>query len=137
MKNKKTCGECHHISADCLYCKKHLSTLASRDQVSPFCGEWEPKTNGDVIRQMSNAELAMLIVPKVIFCNGCPVKCAEKDIPHSKNDPFGVDVIENVCTKRVETWLNAPEVCVKQNENGDTQTDLCTADNTESEGEDE
>lgn len=32
------------MSVDCLYCKNHLSTLASRDQVSPFCGEWEPKT---------------------------------------------------------------------------------------------
>jgi hypothetical protein len=133
--NKKTCGECKHMSVDCLYCKNHLSTLASRDQVSPFCGEWEPKTNGDKFRQMSNKELAKLIVPKVMFCDGCPVKCAEKDIPLCENDPFGVDVIENVCIKRVEAWLNAPaDVCVKQNGNDDTQTDLCKVEDTESEG---
>lgn len=77
---------------------------------SDACDKFQSKvvTNGDKIRQMSNEELAKLIVPKVIFCDGCPVKCAEKDIPQSKVNPFGADVIEDVCTKRVEAWLNAP-----------------------------
>lgn len=65
MENKKTCGECRHISADSLYCKKLLCSLSSRDQVSPFCGEWEPKTNGDKIRQMSNEELAEYFVYEI------------------------------------------------------------------------
>jgi hypothetical protein len=41
------------------------------------------------------------------------------------------------CADGVEAWLNAPADCVKQNGNHDTQADLCKADNTESEGEDE
>jgi hypothetical protein len=57
---------------------------------------------------MNNAELAELIVPKVIFCDGCPVKCEEKDIPQSKVNPFGADVVEDVWKKRVEAWLNSP-----------------------------
>ena len=36
--------------------------------------------------------------------------------------------------KATEDYLNAPADCVKQNGNDDTQTDLCKADNTESEG---
>lgn len=60
--NNKICGDCRHISADCLYCKKHLCSLASRDQVSPFCGEWEPKTNGDVIRHDGNRDFAEYFV---------------------------------------------------------------------------
>ena len=33
----------------------------------------------------------------------------EKDIPqNNQSDPFGVENIEDVCTKRVEAWLNAP-----------------------------
>lgn len=37
----------------------------------------------------------------------------------------------------LENWLNAPADCVKQNGKNDTQADLCKADNTESEMEDE
>lgn len=45
-----------------------MSTLASRDQVSPFCGEWEPKTNGDKIRQMSNENLTDKdVLPMTVF----------------------------------------------------------------------
>ena len=69
------------------------------------------KTNGDLIRSMSNAELAELIVPKVMFCNGCPVKCAEKDIPRATS-AFGEEEVGNICVKRVEEWLN------NKNENG-------------------
>jgi hypothetical protein len=106
MKNKKTCGECrwydyHHLL--CVIGGDVKPTERARD-----CFVSAKPTNGDKIRQMSNAELAKLIVPKVMFCDGCPVKCAEKDIPQSKINPFGADVIEDVCTKRVEAWLNAP-----------------------------
>jgi hypothetical protein len=104
MENK-TCGECkYHTSDRCSLPPNGIIILSETEA----CRHFWPKTNGDVIRQMSNAELAKLIVPKVIFCDGCPVKCAEKDIPQSKINPFGADVIEDVCTKRVKAWLNAP-----------------------------
>jgi hypothetical protein len=43
----------------------------------------------------------------------------------------------NPACDRFVARLNAPADCVKQDGNHDTQADLCTADNTESEGEDE
>lgn len=74
----------------------------------PYWEVYESITNADVIRQMSCRELAELITPKVMFCNGCPVKCAEKDIPlRDNNDPFGADVASDVCVKRVEQWLES------------------------------
>lgn len=139
--NKKTCGECKYMSVDCLYCKKHLSTLASLDQVSPFCGEWEPKTNGDKIRQMSNEELAEIFDDlyngnKCHYCiNNISGNCKFED-KHAEYDEGGW-VEDEDCISGFEAWLNAPADCVKQNGNDDTQTDLCTADNTESEGKSE
>jgi hypothetical protein len=104
MENK-TCGQCkYHDRERCNLPPNGIIILSETEA----CRHFRPKTNGDRIRQMSNKELAKLIVPKVIFCDGCPVKCAEKDIPQSKIDPFGADVIEDVCTKRVKAWLNAP-----------------------------
>lgn len=104
----KTCGECkHHIKA--CHCQK-FSCFAGKND---FCDEFEarePKviTNGDKIRQMSNEELALMIVPKVMFCNGCPVKCEEKNIPLIDECPFGTDNIKNICVQRVIAYLNAP-----------------------------
>ena len=103
----KTCGACLYYYAP--FCDYHAMKVASTRK---SCNLFDPKeklpTNGDRIRQMSNAELAKLIVPKVMFCDGCPVRCEEKDIPQIKDNPFGADVIEDVCTKRLEAWLNSP-----------------------------
>ena len=48
---KKTCGECRHFREDfkdmCLW----------KDQHREACADFEPPTNGDRIRQMSNEEL--------------------------------------------------------------------------------
>lgn len=104
--NSKTCGECKW------YDYQHLSCVLG-GEIAPIycaCDSFIPikPTNGDKIRQMTNAELAKLIVPKVIFCDGCPVKCAEKDIPKLKDNPFGADIVDDVCKQRVEAWLNAP-----------------------------
>lgn len=33
-------------------------------------------TNGDKIRQMTDEELAPLLTPRVMFCNGCPKSLA-------------------------------------------------------------
>ena len=118
MKNK-TCGECKHfVQSEYLDVCTVFSEVYKPDSSGEKCDYFGPKitTNGDRIRQMSNEELAKLIVPKVIFCNGCPVKCAEKDIPQIKSNPFGADVVEDVCTKRVEAWLNAPAESEGENE---------------------
>ena len=107
MSNKNTCGECKHYIPEMYHCKKH-DVMAEAPNTCEDCTA-KNISNGDKIRQMANAELAKLIVPKVMFCNGCPVKCKEKNIPqNNQSDPFGVENIEDVCTKRVEAWLNAP-----------------------------
>jgi hypothetical protein len=103
----KTCGDCSWFSESGNRCKLHNNQYIFGDRAA--CKDFKQQpTNGDVIRQMSNAELAKLIVPKVMFCDGCPVKCAEKDIPKLKDNPFGADIVDDVCKQRVEAWLNAP-----------------------------
>lgn len=134
--SNKTCSDCKSFPGMGYYCPI-VGRFCDPNNEKP-CEFFEKPmgriaTNGDVIRQMSNAELAELIVPKVMFCDGCPVKCEEKDIPQHRENPFGADVAEDVCKKRVESWLNALADCVKQNGVDDTQTDLRKADYTESE----
>ena len=102
----RNCGKCaddHRQLAKWLEELKKLRYTRRKEKTE--------NTNADIIRRMSNAELAELIVPKVMFCNGCPVKCAENDIP-MRTTPFGENEVENVCLKRVETWLN------RENKNG-------------------
>lgn len=55
MKNK-TCGECKHCSSCCSWVNPDINANS--------CGRFEPKviTNADKIRQMSDDELAALIV---------------------------------------------------------------------------
>lgn len=105
MKNK-TCGECENYDHHHLLC--FIGGDVKPTERAKDCFVSSNPTNGDRIRQMSNAELAELIVPKVMFCDGCPVKCEEKDIPQHRENPLGADVAEDVCKKRVEEWLNAP-----------------------------
>lgn len=103
MKNK-TCGECkYHVYGTCILPKNGMGIL----EEEKACRHFKQKTNGDVIRAMNNEELAGLIVPKVMFCNGCPVKCAEKDIPKitDNKDPFGADIADDICKQRVKEWL--------------------------------
>lgn len=103
MKNK-TCGQCkYHIYGRCKLPEHGLIILAEENA----CRFFKQKTNGDVIRLMNDDELAELIVPKVMFCNGCPVKCAEKDIPKitDSKDPFGADIADDICKQRVKEWL--------------------------------
>lgn len=102
----KMCNECKQCDGD--FCNFFEEETDRESTIA--CILFEPKnpTNADIIRQMSNRELAELITPKVMFCNGCPVKCAEKDIPpRDNNDPFGADVAGDVCIKRVEQWLES------------------------------
>jgi hypothetical protein len=63
-----------------------------------------PPTNGDVIRQMSNKELAKLFILKVMICNGC----SEKGALQIKDNPSGANIFDEVCAKNTEAWLNAP-----------------------------
>ena len=122
MSNNKICGECKYFKQNeeiCLHDKKHYWSKKEFDACTGF--EAKPVTNGDVIRQMSNVELANVLAPSCEMC-----------IYNNSND---CDFRK--CEKGILPWLNAHVDCVKQNGNDDTQTYLSKADNTESEGEDE
>ena len=76
------------------------------------CGKkgFEPRngkiTNGDRIRAMSDEELAPLLTPRVMFCNGCPASCPENEIPTVEEaDIFGAKTAKDICVSRVEKWL--------------------------------
>ena len=92
--SNKMCNECKRCDGDlCTYFDNYSdreSTIA--------CILFEPKkpTNGDVIRQMSNAELAKFLSTQVI-CPNCPARTEECIGNASK-----------VCKKNWLAWLNAP-----------------------------
>ena len=63
-------------------------------------------TNADKIRQMSDEELAPLLTPRVMFCDGCPARCPENEIPTVEEaDTFGAKTAKDICVSRVENWL--------------------------------
>lgn len=122
MENK-TCGECRFFVENeghggC--CTFMCDAMCNDDRA---CANFARPTNGDRIRQGGNIELFIFW-----YRNQCSV-CAFD----------GKDNCPQVsCADGLMEWLNAPaDDCVKQNGNHDTQTDLCKADNTESEVEDE
>ena len=120
MENK-TCGECRHFrDAD------FKNMCFWKDQHREACADFESPTNGDVIRQGGDAAL-------IDFADGIRRRmchyCAFFQEKSCVDKTCG-------CWEGVKLWLNAPADCVKQNAGNDTQTDLCKADNTESEGED-
>ena len=89
MKNK-TCGECRFFES-----KEFICCHSGDDTEAHFiaCLEFEPipkPTNGDVIRQMSNEELAELID------NSC--KACAKDVTECDTE----------CVNGILAWLNAP-----------------------------
>ena len=73
MKNK-TCGECKHLNRDLAFCRAcGAKWISVKDVVNcKYFEEITQPTNGDRIRQMSNEELAeMLVYPvKPINVNG-------------------------------------------------------------------
>lgn len=103
----KTCGECKHLNRELAFCRA-CGAKWLKDTDGANCKYFEKitkPTNGDKIRQMSDEELALMIVPKVMFCDGCPVKCEENAIPLIDECPFGTDNIKNICVQRVIAWL--------------------------------
>lgn len=119
MENK-TCGECRYLASvqKMGICEKHGYPLCPSEL--PACSKFEQKvvTNGDVIRKGGNAAIVEFVwSDPCLHCVYSSGKCKDKS-----------------CKDGQIAWLNAPADCVKQNENHDTQPDLCKADNTESEG---
>lgn len=92
MKNK-TCGECKHYG-DASFKDPCAWVHDTFDACFEFEPMTEPKlTNGDVIRQMSNAELAK--VDKCDFCTYFDgVLCIKPD--------------DKCCADGIEPYLNAP-----------------------------
>lgn len=125
--SNKTCGECKHYIA-MNRCIVHGQFVHDDDCCDYYASKPKVITNGDVIRQKSNEEWATIWSEQAFlfaWCYDCMGYCKDGNTPeaHAK------------CKKQMLNWLNAPADCVKQNGNHDTQTDLCKADNTESEGE--
>jgi uncharacterized protein YuzB (UPF0349 family) len=106
-----TCGECKHFELDeiAAFCNKHC--LFCKDD-SPACEDFEQKviTNGDVIRQMSNEELANRIYNTIHDCFWCPLSqtCDRED---------GCD-----CELLLLAWLNAPAESQRDKEEFKEQT---------------
>ena len=103
--SNKTCGECKHYLVEMFHCQKNDVMAESYNT----CEDFEPKviTNGDVIRQMSNEELAELID------NSC--KACAKDVTECDTE----------CVNGILAWLNAPADCVAENGESAKQADLC------------
>lgn len=59
--NNRTCGDCNHFYIDNITANCEKLCLICNDD-NPACKYFEPKTNGDRIRAMSDEELAELIV---------------------------------------------------------------------------
>ena len=91
--SNKTCKNCKHYLAEMFHCQKN-DVMAEAHNT---CEDFKPKiiTNGDKIRQMSNARLAGLIAHRA-ECIGGAIGLA--DCPFEQIN----------CAKCWETWLNAP-----------------------------
>ena len=108
--SNKTCAKCKSFPGNGYYCPIIGRFCDPNNETA--CEFFEKPvgriaTNGDVIRHMSNKKLATCI--------------EELAFRFSSRREF-------------KAWLNAPADCVKQNGDHYTQTDLCKADYTESEG---
>lgn len=100
MKNK-TCGECKYLDGE-RYCE--FLDFEPKPEMGG-CANFEPKpTNGDLIRQMSNEELAEFISVHTI-CSNCPARTDECLHNASK-----------VCKRKWLKWLNAPAESEVDNE---------------------
>lgn len=125
----KTCGECKHLNRDLAFCRAcGAKWINIKDGTNcKYFEQIQPPTNGDRIRQGGDDEL-------IDFADGIRRRMCHYCV-YSK-DKSCVDKTGN-CWEGVRAWLNAPADCVKQKGDHDTQADLCKADKTESEGEDE
>jgi hypothetical protein len=87
----KTCGECRYYEHPAGQCSKVIE-YNNCHITDKACEYFEPKlTNGDVIRQMSNEELAQK------FGYPCPPKIKKKCRPFDEE-----------CFECWLAWLNAP-----------------------------
>ena len=132
----KTCGQCRHCkdSKSMGMCEQQKLCLCPEEL--PACSKFEPKiiTKGDRIRQMSDEELAEMSVYEHKYYS----KEGREYIWFRSIFVGHVDYAEREDAVMIALMkLNAPADCVKQNGYHDTQADLCKADNTESEVEDE
>jgi hypothetical protein len=91
--NNKTCGECKNLNRELAFCRAcGAKWLNESDGAN--CKYFERKTkptNGDMIRQMSNMELAQK------FGYPCPPKIKKKCRPFDEE-----------CFECWLAWLNAP-----------------------------
>ena len=95
----KICGNCKHYLAEMYHCQKNDVMAEAHN----FCEDFEPKliTSGDLIRQMSNDELAELDkCDWCVFFDG--VLCHKKD--------------DQCCAEGIKPYLDAPAESGEMNE---------------------
>jgi hypothetical protein len=109
--SNKTCGECKYfVTSNYLdVCVVECETRRA-DSVCKHCDVFKPRvvTNGDVIRQMSNAELADRLGIHAM-CDFCPAERA--DCGRGKKEI-------KYCREAWLAWLNAPAESEKESEGG-------------------
>lgn len=107
MKNK-TCCECRYYKpyndAICPYTHRMVMPPMTR-----MCSRFEPPTNGDVIRQMSNEELAELFA-LYCMCDTCPLKYVECVGDGETERTYAH------CYDKFNAYLNAPAESEGENE---------------------
>lgn len=124
----KTCCDCSFLIDG--YCGYHQKKIGI---IEPVCEEFEQMpeqkpTNGDVIRQMSDEELATW---GMYDLGTCPTFEKQQSCP--KRGECSASEVEDCWL----AWLNAPADCVAENGKSAKQADLCCKSAKESEGEDE
>lgn len=75
----KTCGECRYYFEQADFCRKNNWACIEEDK--ECCEDFKPKTNGDKIRQMSDEELARILInPPCFICSReVSVDCSDID----------------------------------------------------------
>lgn len=97
MENK-TCGECRFYAKETEHCK--LKGICWKFATDTPCSGFAPRktiTNGDVIRQFSNKQLAELIENCGDECGGHMCKYCDSDNCSGQS-----------CADGIEAWLNTP-----------------------------
>lgn len=77
-----------------------ITYLQAKELRNFLCFPQMKITNMDRIRSMNDEKLAEMLVPKVMFCDDCPLDCPDSEIPESGHP--------EICIQRVIAWLNSP-----------------------------
>ncbi len=83
----------------CLSCKKANCNTRQRNLMMLECSEYEPQTNGDHIRAMTDEELSFFLRKIIEPCKRCPCDAT---------CPITADSID--CAAMLEEWLKKERI---------------------------